>query len=328
MAPALGLARTAFEARLDVPTASPGPEDLAALPSPLAADGPLHGTRGKKARLQEAPPDVLSRLAALEAQVAQRAAKDAARDVEVAELRTVVAALRQRVAVLEQGAPRAAFAAAAAAQASAAAADAKAERAQAMAQRTDSHRQADHHTFSEATRRTFEGLERLAQQGLKANVIIQGLAEGAALAPVLGATVPVAVDRIGAPRDRGAPPRPVRVRFACVADKHRVLKERSKEMRALNITFRDDLTPLQRAAKRQLAPYHPALKDKGLTPYWRGARLLYYGAGGVVLEYQPGMPDDPLLPACGVAGGRGGPGGRGRAGGRGVPRARGGVVDV
>ena len=322
MAPALGC----FGGPFDVPVALPGPEELEAPPSPVAAAGPSHGTRSKKARLQEAQPDFFKRLAILEAEVAQQAVELAGLRAELTSSRKAEAALRKQVAELDKGGPRAASGAATAAQASAAAAVATAKRALEMAQLTDSHRQADHNQFSAATRHNSEGLEQLKQQGLKANVIIHGVAEGAAVEPVIGATKAVALERIGVPPAPGAPPRPVRARFACVADKHRVLKARSKEMRAQNITFRDDLTPLQRAAKQKLVSYHPALKEKGLTPYWRGARLFFYSAGNVLREYQPGMPDDPLLAARGAAGGRGGPGGRGRAGGPCAPSARGGIL--
>ncbi len=102
--------------------------------------------------------------------------------------------------------------------------------------------------------------------------------------------------RLGRPREEpGARPRPILVRFASAADKHSVLVNNSRTLRAQRIYLDDDLTPLQQRLRASKRDAFQALKGQGAKPFWRGERLFFY-RNGVRTEHLPGPPPPPRGP--------------------------------
>ena len=344
MATKPGQVRTASEASLDAsatsgPSGSPLASDsggpLLALPAPEPADGPAAGTRSKHAKKPRLECPVGGSTSELEVAMAamarrvdqhavlldqhavlfdEQAARIAQLQEETVALSAENAALQLENAYLKkhvkgkQGADDG-LAQAAAAQAAAAAA--VAARALEQGQRTESQRQVDRDSAKAAHADTAEKLEKLTRQQLAPNLIAHGLPEGVSPAQVLGNVQPLETRRIGKPRGPGAAPRPLLVRCAGVADKHKILAG-GPRLREQKVFLSDDLTVMQQATKRNLAPRFQELKAKGLKPFWRGERLFTRSPDGRVREDRPlpGPPPGPPPPAArGWAGGHGGAGG-------------------
>ena len=112
-----------------------------------------------------------------------------------------------------------------------------------------------------------------------------GLAVGTALskagapdeevAKVLQSIAPAGVERMGkfvADRNK---PRPIRVLFNKLGQKHAILSY-AKDLRQAGIRVDDDLRRVQQTERRGLDLDFQILKGKGYQPYFRGSLLKYY----------------------------------------------------
>ena len=96
----------------------------------------------------------------------------------------------------------------------------------------------------------------------------------------------------GAPRSGpSAKPRPIKAIFASADSKHSLLK-RGKDLRAKGYGVDVDLTPKQREERVSKRDRYTALKTQGLTPFWRGSKLMYR-QGTRMIEDTGGIPPPP-----------------------------------
>eukprot|EP00884_Botryococcus_braunii_P021959 jgi/Botrbrau1/8447/Bobra.0237s0064.1 len=74
-------------------------------------------------------------------------------------------------------------------------------------------------------------------------------------------------------------PRPILIKFATVEQKHAAFKH-AKQLRLNGITMDDDLTPAQRATRKERTAEAIALRNAGWRVFWRGDRLFKVKEGG------------------------------------------------
>ena len=91
----------------------------------------------------------------------------------------------------------------------------------------------------------------------------------------LGRRMPTNVERIGQYIADHTKPRPVRLVFNTLLQKHGFL-EMAKILRQAGFRLDDDLTRSQQAERKTLSLDFEALKTKGYQPYFRGSLLQYY----------------------------------------------------
>ena len=87
--------------------------------------------------------------------------------------------------------------------------------------------------------------------------------------------MPTTVERIGQYIADHTKPRPVRLVFNTLLQKHGFL-EMAKILRQAGFRLDDDLTRSQQAERKTLSLDFEALKTKGYQPYFRGSLLQYY----------------------------------------------------
>ena len=80
--------------------------------------------------------------------------------------------------------------------------------------------------------------------------------------------------RIGAHRQDQKRPRPIRLRFGSLEDKHAFLKH-AKALKEVGLRYDDDLTRLQQNQRSNLSADFNVLKPKGLKPFYRGSSLKF-----------------------------------------------------
>ena len=107
---------------------------------------------------------------------------------------------------------------------------------------------------------------------------------------------PVACVRIGVPRAGStAKPRPIKATFVSTDAMHSLLK-RGKDLRAKGYGVDLDLTPKQRQERISQRDRYMALKTQGLTPFWRGSKLMYRQGNRTVLDTGNPPPPPPGNP--------------------------------
>eukprot|EP00884_Botryococcus_braunii_P013409 jgi/Botrbrau1/22069/Bobra.0638s0002.1 len=85
--------------------------------------------------------------------------------------------------------------------------------------------------------------------------------------------------RLGRPNSQAQRPRPILIKFATVEQKHAAFKH-AKQLRLNGITMDDDLTPAQRATRKERTAEAIALRNAGWRVFWRGDRLFKVKEGG------------------------------------------------
>ena len=109
--------------------------------------------------------------------------------------------------------------------------------------------------------------------------------------------MPVAGMRIGKPRTGpSARPRPIKAVFSSGDAKHVALK-RGKDIRAKGFGIDVDLTPAQQQERNLKRSRFMALKEQGMFPFWRGAKLLYRQDSQVKEDLGPRPPTAPPPPS-------------------------------
>ena len=104
---------------------------------------------------------------------------------------------------------------------------------------------------------------------------------------------PIACVRLGKPRtEPNAKPRPIKLIFASVDDKHAALK-RGKDLRTKGFNIDVDLTPTQQRERSLKQPRYSALKTQQMSPFWLGSRLMYRSQDGQVREDPGPKPPTP-----------------------------------
>ena len=69
-------------------------------------------------------------------------------------------------------------------------------------------------------------------------------------------------------------PRPIRVLFKSMDDKHTFLKH-AKHLKEVNLRYDDDLTRLQQKQRQDMSADFDTLKSKGHKPFYRGSLLKF-----------------------------------------------------
>jgi len=69
-------------------------------------------------------------------------------------------------------------------------------------------------------------------------------------------------------------PRPIRVLFRSMNDKHTFLKH-AKHLKEVNLRYDDDLTRLQQKQRQDMSAGFDTLKSKGHKPFYRGSSLKF-----------------------------------------------------
>jgi hypothetical protein len=85
--------------------------------------------------------------------------------------------------------------------------------------------------------------------------------------------------RLGRPNPQAQRPRPILIKFETVEHKHAAFKH-AKQLRINGITIDDDLTPAQRATRKERTAEAIALRNAGWRVFWRGDRLFKVKEGG------------------------------------------------
>eukprot|EP00884_Botryococcus_braunii_P020286 jgi/Botrbrau1/6941/Bobra.0215s0018.1 len=85
--------------------------------------------------------------------------------------------------------------------------------------------------------------------------------------------------RLGRQNPQAQRPRPILIKFATVEQKHAAFKH-AKQLRLNGITMDDDLTPAQRATRKERTAEAIALRNAGWRVFWRGDRLFKVKEGG------------------------------------------------
>ena len=80
--------------------------------------------------------------------------------------------------------------------------------------------------------------------------------------------------RLGTFRPDQERPRPVRMQFDSMSDKHIFLKH-AKHLKEVNLRYDDDLTRLQQRQRKDMAADFDTLKSKGHKPFYRGSSLKF-----------------------------------------------------
>ena len=80
--------------------------------------------------------------------------------------------------------------------------------------------------------------------------------------------------RLGTFRPDQERPRPVRMQFNSMNDKHIFLKH-AKHLKEVNLRYDDDLTRLQQRQRQDMAADFDTLKSKGHKPFYRGSSLKF-----------------------------------------------------
>ena len=109
--------------------------------------------------------------------------------------------------------------------------------------------------------------------------------------------MPVACMRIGKPRmGPSARPRPIKAVFSSGDAKHVALK-RGKDIRAKGFGIDVDLTPAQQQERNLKRSRFMALKEQGMFPFWKGAKLFYRQDSQVKEDLGPRPPTTPPPPS-------------------------------
>ena len=87
--------------------------------------------------------------------------------------------------------------------------------------------------------------------------------------------LPTTIERIGQFTADRTKPRPVRLVFSTLLQKHGFLRM-AKVLRQAGFRLDDDLTRSQQAERKTLSLDFQDLKIKGYQPYFRGSLLQYY----------------------------------------------------
>ena len=83
-----------------------------------------------------------------------------------------------------------------------------------------------------------------------------------------------AQSRLGTFRPDQKRPRPIRVHFKTLSDKHTFLKY-AKHLKQVNLRYDDDLTRFQQKQRQDMAADFDTLKSKGHKPFYRGSSLKF-----------------------------------------------------
>lgn len=109
--------------------------------------------------------------------------------------------------------------------------------------------------------------------------------------------LPTACMRIGKPRTGpGARPRPIKAIFSSGDARHTVLK-RGKDIRARGFGIDVDLTIAQQQERNLKHSRFTALKEQGMFPFWKGARLFCRQGDHVREDLGPRPPTAPPPPS-------------------------------
>ena len=82
--------------------------------------------------------------------------------------------------------------------------------------------------------------------------------------------------RLGTFRPDQERPRPVRVEFKSMSDKHTFLKlKHAKHLKEVSLRYDDDLTRLQQRQRQGMAADFDTLKSKGHKPFYKGSSLKF-----------------------------------------------------
>ena len=80
--------------------------------------------------------------------------------------------------------------------------------------------------------------------------------------------------RLGTLRPDQERPRPIRIHFESLSDKHTFLKH-AKHLKEIILRYDDDLTRLQQRQRQDMAADFDTLKSKGHKPFYRGSSLKF-----------------------------------------------------
>ncbi len=80
--------------------------------------------------------------------------------------------------------------------------------------------------------------------------------------------------RLGTFRPDQERPRPIRIYFKSLTDKHTFLKH-AKHLKEINLRYDDDLTRSQQRQRQDMAAEFDTLKSKGHKPFYRGSSLKF-----------------------------------------------------